>query len=69
MPDPYLQLAKRLDELPNGFPSTEDGVELRLLEKLFSPEEASLAAGLHLGLENSQADWCAAGARRPGATR
>ena len=54
MPDPYLQLAKQLDELPNGFPPTENGVELRLLEKLFSPEEASLAAGLHLGLETPE---------------
>jgi Fe-S-cluster-containing hydrogenase component 2 len=54
MTNPYLLLARRLDELPNGFPSTEDGVELRLLEKLFSPEEASLAAGLRLGLETPE---------------
>jgi ferredoxin len=54
MTNPYLLLAKRLDELPNGFPPTEDGVELRLLEKLFSPEEASLAAGLRLTLETPE---------------
>ena len=31
----YRRLAQRLDSLPNGFPSTVDGAELRLLEKLF----------------------------------
>jgi Pyruvate/2-oxoacid:ferredoxin oxidoreductase delta subunit len=47
----YMQLANRLDSLPNGYPPTEDGVELRLLEKLFSPEEAELAENLRLTLE------------------
>jgi len=54
MEDPYRLLARRLDELPNGFPPTEDGVELRLLGKLFSPEEARLAAGLRLTLETAE---------------
>jgi electron transport complex protein RnfB len=45
-PTPYQRLAKRLDSLPNGFPPTEDGSHLRLLEYLFSPEEAELAADL-----------------------
>jgi hypothetical protein len=43
-PTPYQQLAQRLNALPEGFPATESGVELRLLAKLFSPEEAALAA-------------------------
>ncbi len=43
---PYKQLAERLDSLPNGFPPTADGAELRLLAYLFSPEEAQLAAQL-----------------------
>ena len=47
----YRQLAQRLDTLPNGYPSTEDGAELRLLEKIFSPEEAELASNLRLTLE------------------
>ncbi len=47
MLDPiYRTLAQRLDSLPNGFPPTEDGVELRLLARLFTPEEAALAARL-----------------------
>ena len=49
--DPYRRLAERLDALPNGFPPTQDGTELRLLAKLFTPEEAELAAQLRLTLE------------------
>lgn len=51
LPDPYRQLAARLDALPNGFPPTGDGAELRLLAKLFTPEEAALAAQLRLTKE------------------
>ncbi len=38
----YRALAQRLDEMPNGFPATESGAELRLLAKMFTPEEAVL---------------------------
>lgn len=48
---PYQQLAARLDALPNGFPATEDGAELRLLEKLYTPEEAVLTAQLRMTKE------------------
>ena len=48
---PYRELAARLDELPQGFPPTEDAAELRLLARLFTPEEAALAARLRLTLE------------------
>jgi ferredoxin len=48
---PYQSLAQRLDALPNGFPPAPDGAELRLLAKLFSAEEATLAAQLRLTLE------------------
>lgn len=51
---PYQQLAQRLDALPNGFPATNDGAELRVLAKLFTPEEADLAAQLRLSLETPQ---------------
>ncbi len=47
----FKRLAERLDQLPNGFPKTEDGSELRLLAKIFSAEEAELAARLRLTLE------------------
>jgi H+/Na+-translocating ferredoxin:NAD+ oxidoreductase subunit B len=52
--DPYKQLAERLDNLPNGYPPTEDGVELRLLGKIFSPEEAELASQLLMKLETAE---------------
>jgi electron transport complex protein RnfB len=44
----YQKLARHLDNLPGGFPPTESGVELRILRRLFSPEQAELA--LHLTL-------------------
>jgi len=47
-PEAYKQLAERLDALPNGFPAAEDGIELELLARLFSPEEARCAAHLRL---------------------
>ncbi len=52
-PDPFKTLADRLNALPNGFPPTADGVELRLLAKLYSPEEATLAAQLRLTYETA----------------
>ena len=42
MTDVYKRLAQRLDELPNGYPSTESGVEVKILEKIFTPEEAEM---------------------------
>ncbi len=47
----YRTLARRLDAMPNGFPATESGVELELLAKLFTPDEAALAAVLRLTQE------------------
>ena len=46
--DIYNQLAKYLDDMPGGFPTTESGVELRILRRLFTPEEARLALRLTL---------------------
>jgi len=39
----YKKLALHLDKIPNGYPETESGVELKILAKLFSVEEAELA--------------------------
>jgi electron transport complex protein RnfB len=44
MNDAYERLAAALDRLANGFPRTESGVELQVLRKMVSPEEAALAA-------------------------
>ncbi|NPV10064.1 MAG: 4Fe-4S binding protein [Anaerolineae bacterium] len=46
--DVYERLAQHLDNLPGGFPSTESGVEQRILRRLFTPEEAELALSLTL---------------------
>jgi Na+-translocating ferredoxin:NAD+ oxidoreductase subunit B len=50
----YHRLAQVLDTLPNGFPATESGVELRLLRKVFTPEEADLFCDLKLSFENAE---------------
>ncbi|MCJ7581509.1 MAG: 4Fe-4S dicluster domain-containing protein [Candidatus Aminicenantes bacterium] len=55
MMDIYIKLAKFLDGLPGGFPSTETGVEIRILKKLFTPEEAELATKLSLIPEDAGA--------------
>jgi NAD-dependent dihydropyrimidine dehydrogenase PreA subunit len=44
----YQRLARHLDDLPGGYPPTESGVELRILRRLFTPDEAQLA--MHLTL-------------------
>jgi electron transport complex protein RnfB len=49
--DIYRKLAQHLDTIPNGFPSTESGVELRLLQKIFEPEEAAIASVMRLTYE------------------
>ncbi len=53
--DPYRDLAQRLDQLPNGFPPTQEGLELKILAHLFTPQEAQLAAKLRLTPETPQA--------------
>jgi len=42
----YQQLADALDRLPNGYPRTPGRVEIQILKKIFSPEEAALASQL-----------------------
>jgi Na+-translocating ferredoxin:NAD+ oxidoreductase subunit B len=46
MTEIYQQLARHLDNLPAGYPATDSGVELRILKRLFSLEEAKIAMGL-----------------------
>ena len=44
----YKKLAKQLDKIPNGYPETTSGVELKILAKLFTPEEAEIACRMNL---------------------
>jgi len=50
----YQKLAKHLDNLPGGFPPTDTGVEIRILKRLFTPEEAEFAIYLTLIPEDSR---------------
>lgn len=52
--DVYRKLAKVLDTLPNGFPETGTDLEIRLLKKLFTPEEADLFCDLRLSYETAE---------------
>ena len=51
----YNQLAQHLDNLPGGYPATESGIELRILKRLFTPEEAEIAVHLTLKPEPAAA--------------
>jgi electron transport complex protein RnfB len=46
MSNVYERLRERLDMFPQGFPKTESGVELEILQHLFAPNEAEIM--LHL---------------------
>jgi len=46
--DIYEKLAEHLDAMPQGFPRSESGVELRLLKKIFTEEEAGVASQMKM---------------------
>jgi len=50
----YHKLAKVLDTLPNRFPATESGVEIKLLKKIFRPEDIELFCDLRLTFETAE---------------
>ncbi len=41
--DTYLKLREFLDQMPLGFPETSSGVEIEILKRLFTEEEAKIA--------------------------
>lgn len=47
----YKKLARVLDTLPNGYPETENGVEIKILERIFTPEDAEIFCNLRLSFE------------------
>jgi Na+-translocating ferredoxin:NAD+ oxidoreductase RNF subunit RnfB len=55
MKDVYERLAKHLDNLPASYPATDSGVELRILKRLFMPEEAEAAMALTMFPESANA--------------
>jgi Na+-translocating ferredoxin:NAD+ oxidoreductase subunit B len=46
--DVFERLRRELDKTPTGLPSTESGVEIKLLKELFSAEEARIACYLNV---------------------
>jgi Pyruvate/2-oxoacid:ferredoxin oxidoreductase delta subunit len=46
--DVYERLAQTFDAIPNGFTRTDSGVELKILRKIYTEEEAELTCDLKL---------------------
>ena len=59
----YRKLAEHLDQFASGFAPSDTGADLRLLQRLFTPEEAELAT--HLTLDREEAQVIAARADLP----
>lgn len=49
--DLYRELQQQLDQYAVGFPATDSGVEIAILKKLFTPEEAEMFLNLSLLLQ------------------
>ncbi len=50
--DIYRELQRQLDQYSVGFPETESGVEIKILKRLFTPEEAETYLQLSLLLQS-----------------
>ncbi len=46
--DVYRKLRREINKMPIAYPETEGGAEIRLLQYLFTPEEAEIAAHLNI---------------------
>jgi len=47
----YIRLSEQLDKLPNGFPATTSGLEIRILKKIFTESEVSAVCYLSREME------------------
>ncbi len=50
----YEKLREHLDSLPTGFPKTESGVEIKILKKLLTEEEAGMACKMTILPETAE---------------
>jgi Na+-translocating ferredoxin:NAD+ oxidoreductase subunit B len=50
----YRKLSAVLDTLPNGFPSTVSGVEIKLLKKIFTSDQVELFCDMRLTFETAE---------------
>jgi electron transport complex protein RnfB len=62
----YRELARKLDSIPPGFPATASGVELQLLARLYTREEATIVTAMRLTYE-AAGDIASRAAMDPGA--
>ena len=51
IPEVYYRLQEQLDRWSVGYPKTTSGVEMKILEKMFSEEQAALFLNMNLILE------------------
>ena len=51
----YCRLREILDSMPHGFPATSDNLEIKILKKIFTKEEAEVAVRMKLKYENADA--------------
>jgi H+/Na+-translocating ferredoxin:NAD+ oxidoreductase subunit B len=51
----YVKMREFLDKMPGGFPQSDTGVELKILKKLFTPEEAEMTMKLSMMPETAEA--------------
>ena len=54
MKDVYERLRERLNDLATGYPTTESRVEIRILKRLFTEEDAEFFLGLSPLLETPE---------------
>ncbi|SHJ30246.1 4Fe-4S binding domain-containing protein [Desulfatibacillum alkenivorans DSM 16219] len=52
--DIYQQLREQLDQYSLGFPATESGVEIKILKKMFTEEQAAMYLDMTLFLETPE---------------
>ena len=50
----YNELRELLNTLPNGFPATDTGVEMKILKKVFTEEDAEIFMKLKLQFETTE---------------
>jgi len=54
MKDTYERLRERLDKMATGYPATQSRVEIKILKRLFTEEEAEFFLLLPLSLKTSE---------------
>jgi electron transport complex protein RnfB len=50
----FYRLRDVLDSMPNGFPPAADGLEMHILKKIFTEEEAAVAVNMKMKFETPE---------------